>query len=485
MTRTRLIVLAGILAVAGLVLGLEVFTGTRGAPHANLKSTSGKWLHPVLAALRVTTGASSYAFTYTTTFQPGSEPGETPSVTSGHGVVNLNPYAMITTNSPESSFPNVTAEFDSTSVWEFGAGDYGTGNPPTASPGNSLSGFAASVEGSLGQGQGALAMVSLASPTGRLNLDPSMMTNAQQVGTGSVGGITVTNYRVAIDLSSELDQPTLSAEQRTTISQALAILSGQGYSGTAEIVSVDGLGFIRETKTVATFTDGGSVSSDNVISDIGCAGTVTPGVPVPTPAQPGCISPDQPGAEPAGQATTTTTTTTNTSAAQTTPTFETPTTEEPAVAGCKNGQISVTNAGGGSGLGHQDQVILFTNQSRSTCSLTGFPGVAGLDAEGNQVVQAQRTPGGYLGGLPPGVTVPPTVPLMPGQTASAVIEGTDVPVGSATTCPHYPALLVTPPGLSDSVRVSVSDQGTNPPGFPGCSPIEVHPVVPGSTGNTE
>ncbi len=483
MTRTRLIVLVAILAVAGLVLGVVVSTSTPGGPHASTKSTSGNWLHPVLTALRVTTGADSYAFSYTTTFQPGSAPGATTSITSGHGVVNLNPFVMVTTNSAESSFPNVTAEFDSTSVWEFGAGDYGTRNPATT-PGNSLSGFGGSVEGSLGQGQGALAMVSLASPTGRLNLDPTMMTNAQPVGTGSADGVPVTSYRVAIDLSSELNQPNLSTEQRTTISQALAILGRQGYSGTTEIVSIDALGFIRETKTVATFTDGGSVSSDNMISEIGCAGTLTPGDPVPTPAPPGCVSPDQPGVEPAGPATTTTTTTTTTSTSAAT-TFATPTTEAPAVAGCQDGQISVTNAGGGSGLGHQDQVIVFTNQSRSTCSLAGFPAVAGLDVEGNQAVQAQRTPGGYMGGLPPGVTAPPTVPLMPGQTASAVVEGTDMPVGSATSCPHYPALLVTPPGLSDSVRGTVSDLGANPPGFPGCSPIEVHPVVPGTSGSIE
>jgi hypothetical protein len=473
-------VLFGMLAVAGLAIGIVVSTGTRGAPHASSKSTPGKWLHPVLTALRVTTGANSYAFSYTTTFQPGSAQGAAAAITSGHGVVNLDPYAMVTTNSPESSFPNVTAEFDSTSVWEFGAGDYGTGNPPTASPGNSLSGFAGSVEGSLGQGQGALAMVSLASPTGRLNLDPNMMTNAQPVGTGSVDGVTVTNYRVSIDLSSEPDQPALSEEQRTTISQALAILNRQGYSGTTEIVSIDGLGFIRETKTVATFADGGSVSSDNMISEIGCAGTVTPGDPVPTPAPPGCVSPDQPSMEPAAPTTTTTSTANTTST-----TLATPTTEAPAVARCRDGQISATNEGGGSGLGHQDQVILFTNQSRATCLLTGYPAVAGLDAEGNQVVQAQRTPGDYMGGLPPGVTAPPTVRLIPGQSASAVIEGTDVPVGSATSCPHYPALLVTPPGLSDSVRVSVSDLGINPPGLPGCGPIEVHPVVPGSSGSIE
>jgi Protein of unknown function (DUF4232) len=150
---------------------------------------------------------------------------------------------------------------------------------------------------------------------------------------------------------------------------------------------------------------------------------------------------------------------------------------------CHNAQISVSGAGGGSGLGHQDQVILFTNQSSSTCVLSGYPGVAGLNAQGDQAVQAQRTLGGYMGGLPPGATIPPNVSLAPGQTASAKVEGTDNPVGSATSCPYYPVLLVTPPNLTSSVPVTVSGLGTNPPGLPGCSPIEVHPVVPGTSGD--
>jgi hypothetical protein len=120
-------------------------------------------------------------------------------------------------------------------------------------------------------------------------------------------------------------------------------------------------------------------------------------------------------------------------------------------------------------------VLVFTNQSQSTCLLYGYPGVAGLDAQGNQVVQAQRTLNGYLGGLGNGATSPPTVRLAPGQAASATVEGTDVPVGAATTCPDYPALLVTPPNLTVSVHVAA--------GLPGCSPIEVHPVVPGNTGS--
>jgi hypothetical protein len=142
---------------------------------------------------------------------------------------------------------------------------------------------------------------------------------------------------------------------------------------------------------------------------------------------------------------------------------------------CRNGQISVAVGTGGAGLGHEDQVILFTNTGSSTCSLYGYPGVAGLDAEGNQVVQAQRTLNGYLGGVQSGATSLPTVSLGPGQVASATVEGTDVPVGSATSCVSYPALLVTPPNLTDSVRVTAT--------LPGCSPIEVHPVVAGSSGS--
>ncbi len=134
---------------------------------------------------------------------------------------------------------------------------------------------------------------------------------------------------------------------------------------------------------------------------------------------------------------------------------------------CHNGQISVSGAGGGAGLGHQDQVILFINQSSSTCALSGYPGVAGLDAQGDQAVQAQRTLGGYMGGLPPGAITPPNVSLAPGQTASAKVEGTDNPVGSATSCPYYPALLVTPPNLTESVRITVSELGAN--GLPGAA----------------
>jgi hypothetical protein len=153
---------------------------------------------------------------------------------------------------------------------------------------------------------------------------------------------------------------------------------------------------------------------------------------------------------------------------------------------CTNGQMVVSDSGGGAGLGHEDQVILFTNDSPAPCTLTGYPGVAGLNASGQQVVQAIRTPSGYLGGLWNNATTPPRVSLNPGQTASAIVEGTDNPIGTATSCPSYTHLLVTPPNLTNSVRVSVSGLGSPPTsGLPGCSVIEVHPVVPGSIGTVQ
>ena len=102
---------------------------------------------------------------------------------------------------------------------------------------------------------------------------------------------------------------------------------------------------------------------------------------------------------------------------------------------------------------------------------------AGLNASGAQVVQAQRTLTGMMGGLAPGVTALPRITLAPGQTASAVVEGTDVPSGTETSCPTYPSLLVTAPNAKASVTI--------PFALPGCSGLQVHPVVPGTSGSTQ
>ncbi|MGH8981438.1 MAG: DUF4232 domain-containing protein [Acidimicrobiales bacterium] len=151
------------------------------------------------------------------------------------------------------------------------------------------------------------------------------------------------------------------------------------------------------------------------------------------------------------------------------------TTTAPAVTGCTFAELSVTPGRYGAGLGHEGGAILFKNVGTTACTLTGYPGVAGLSSSGKQVTQAQRTRFGYLGGFRTTSGPLPVVHLQPGATASAFVEGTDVPHGTETSCPSYPALLVTPPTSATSVKITE--------GLPGCTAIQVHPVVPGNTGD--
>jgi hypothetical protein len=161
--------------------------------------------------------------------------------------------------------------------------------------------------------------------------------------------------------------------------------------------------------------------------------------------------------------TTTSTTTTSTTAAQSS-------------ARCQFTELAISTGQPGAGLGHEGFPILFRNAGTSACTLQGYPGVAALEATGTQAQQAQRTPQGYLGGMDTGSTTPPLVTLAPGQSASALVEGTDMPSGGATSCPTYPAVDVTPPTSTHTVRITSS--------LPGCSQIQVHPVLPGTTGTT-
>jgi len=147
----------------------------------------------------------------------------------------------------------------------------------------------------------------------------------------------------------------------------------------------------------------------------------------------------------------------------------------PAVVACAPAQLAVTAGRRGAATGHIGVALLFENTGTRACVLDGYPGVGGLDGAGTQVTQAVRTPSGFMGGLSGYVGGPvPSVTLTPGATASALVEGTDVPTGTATTCASYAALLVTPPNALQSVHVDAS--------LPGCSGLRVNPVVTGTTG---
>jgi hypothetical protein len=179
--------------------------------------------------------------------------------------------------------------------------------------------------------------------------------------------------------------------------------------------------------------------------------------------------------------TTTTTITTTTSNPDTTvpglPTTSTTATMPASAALCAGPNVGVSGKMASSAAGHQGVVLLFVNNGSTSCVLHGYPGAAGLNASGAQLTQAQRTLTGMMGGLAPGVTALPRITLAHGQTASAVVEGTDVPSGTETSCPTYPSLLVTAPNTKVSVTIPLS--------LPGCSGLQVHPVVPGTSGSTQ
>jgi hypothetical protein len=175
-----------------------------------------------------------------------------------------------------------------------------------------------------------------------------------------------------------------------------------------------------------------------------------------------------------GAGTPSTTTSTSTSTSNSTAPSSTSTTAAAGSPNCTTSQITVSAGLSSGAVGTIAQVLVFENSSSSSCVLHGFPGVAGLDNAGNQLVQASRevdnTPfTGSTASLP-------TVTLLPGQSASATLFGSDVPTGSATSCVTYAALLVTPPNAFQSVKVDAQ--------MPGCAGLRVSPVYAGTNGGT-
>ncbi|HXX88977.1 MAG TPA: hypothetical protein VEI83_01980 [Acidimicrobiales bacterium] len=243
----------------------------------------------------------------------GGAPTNTGSPTTGKGVIDTNPMAMLAGATVGGAGGlTATVRVDSTTVYE-DLGPLETSLAPPASQANAtgqpISGFASLVEGTLGQREGAVAMMGMANPTGYLELYQADITGADQTGTSSVDGVPVTVYEASTDPSKLVNAPGISSEESTTISAALGVLNGQGYSGTTVGVSVDGSGFIREAKAVTHFSDGGTVVLDVTLSNFGCAGTVLmPGQQGADSPPANCTSPDT-GSPIANAATTTTTTT--------------------------------------------------------------------------------------------------------------------------------------------------------------------------------
>jgi hypothetical protein len=143
---------------------------------------------------------------------------------------------------------------------------YGPGTP-----GMSLTEYSQQVLGTLGRGPGALAMISIASRGGYLNLEEEAVASAEAAGIGTVGDIPVTYYDVTIDMTRLADAPNLSDIQRQTIAAALPLLEESGYRGTTERIGVDDMGYVREINSTTNFDDGSRTVRHSVLSNFGCA----------------------------------------------------------------------------------------------------------------------------------------------------------------------------------------------------------------------
>ena len=149
------------------------------------------------------------------------------------------------------------------------------------------------------------------------------------------------------------------------------------------------------------------------------------------------------------------------------------------VRSCTTATLSIALGRGVAGLGHWGLPIVFRNVGDSVCALKGYPKVVGLDPRGGSTATASEVPKGYLGGLLSSRAPLPRVTLRRGELASALLEGVS---GVGSTCQGIAgdagSIRVTPPGDQVSLVVEGS------PGFiESCSPIEIHPIVPGPTGS--
>lgn len=140
----------------------------------------------------------------------------------------------------------------------------------------------------------------------------------------------------------------------------------------------------------------------------------------------------------------------------------------PSVATCGNAQLTVRSAPAQGGDSHGGVIVIFTNTATAPCTIYGYPGAAVVDKGGQQIVQAARSPRGYLGGCR--CTQPEHLRLAHGQSASAIVEGDN---GGGDECLRGVAILATPPNTKKSTRIPLEAYSCH---------VQVHPAVRGTTG---
>jgi hypothetical protein len=139
---------------------------------------------------------------------------------------------------------------------------------------------------------------------------------------------------------------------------------------------------------------------------------------------------------------------------------------------CSGSAIVVSATETEGATGHGSLVLHFRNTSGRPCTLFGYPALNALDGRGRVVARAQRTASGFAGGSHNGTHA---VVLRPGASASATVEWLNFNAATSGSCPFSQSIATAPPNVSHLVRL--------PRSVSTCE-LQVHPVVPGLSGNS-
>lgn len=133
---------------------------------------------------------------------------------------------------------------------------------------------------------------------------------------------------------------------------------------------------------------------------------------------------------------------------------------------CWAEQVAVSASPTQGAVGHRALTLTFSLAGGADpCTLTGYPAVE--SGAGGPDIHAKPTLRGYMGGLPSGVDVLPTVILSISTQGQATVEGLAID-GDGKPCPSYTDLRVNPPDTSVVFTV--------PAAIDACE-LQVHPIT--------
>jgi hypothetical protein len=117
--------------------------------------------------------------------------------------------------------------------------------------------------------------------------------------------------------------------------------------------------------------------------------------------------------------------------------------------GCTTANLTAAIYGSSGAAGTIETTVALKNNLATNCTLSGYPGLGMTGSNGTSLTTTVVRKGNY------GFTAmaPTTVTLSGGQQAFFNMGYSDVPTGSATTCPTAANLVITPPNSYTSTTI--------------------------------